>query len=113
LCPQRSQRKPGRRPTGGFPKWPRSSRASRRRRRSPRPDNESFRRGPRRTVDPDHFARTPVHCDQTWGVRRWDPRVAFILSVGGRDRQQITHGRHLANWRLLTSKGMYGNVCFA
>ena len=45
---------------------------------------------------PDHFARTLVHRDQTWGARRWDARVAFILPVGGRDHQQITHGQHFA-----------------
>ena len=45
---------------------------------------------------PDHFARTLVHRDQTWGARRWDARVAFVLSVGGRDHQQIADGQHFA-----------------
>ena len=43
-----------------------------------------------------NFARVLVHCDQTWGARRWDARMAFILAVGGRDQQQITHGQHFA-----------------
>src|SRR6185436_3775338 len=33
---------------------------------------------------------------QAWRARRWDARVAFILAVGGRDHQQITHGQHFA-----------------
>src|SRR4030095_2132546 len=37
-----------------------------------------------------------VHRDQTWSARRWDPRVALILAVGGRDHQQITHSQHFA-----------------
>src|SRR4029077_6968379 len=45
---------------------------------------------------PDHFARTLVHRDQTWGARRWDARVAFILPIGGSDDQQITHGKYFA-----------------
>src|SRR5262249_1051293 len=40
--------------------------------------------------------RTLVHCYQTWGARRWDARVAFVLPVGGRDHQQITHGQDVA-----------------
>ena len=45
---------------------------------------------------PDHFTQVLVDRDQTWGARRWDARVAFILPVGGRDHQQITHGQHVA-----------------
>src|SRR6185436_6980956 len=45
---------------------------------------------------PDHVARTLVHRDQTWSARRWDERVAFILPVGRRDHEQITHGQHFA-----------------
>src|SRR4029453_14241442 len=50
---------------------------------------------------PDDFARVLVHCDQTWGARRWDARMAFILAVGGRDHQQTTHSKHFVVWASL------------
>jgi hypothetical protein len=42
------------------------------------------------------LAEALVHRDQAWRARRGDERVAFVLPVGGRDHEQIAHGRHFA-----------------